>query len=244
MKCSFERWARVIPVLVVLLGGAVTSHAIAIKPVSYNMTNGYGTAVAGEYNYWDGNYSGTVGTNTINGNTVLDGGILTGGLGALTDNTIATKDWEYTENGVPGTVENFAGTGQYVGWTWGDPTITFNFASAVKIASMTFYVDNPALAHGGVAAPKSFTIGGFDYLVDTANLATGPVPISFSGLDLDTQNLTVTINRNLFPGSFWVFLSEVTFDDGTPTPVPEPSSLFLFGAGLAGAALLWKRRTV
>jgi hypothetical protein len=236
MKCSFERWTRVIPVLVVLLGGAVTSHAIAIKPVSYNMTNGYGTAAGGEYNYWDGNYSGT-------GNTVLDGSTLTGGLGALTDNTIATRDWEYTQNGIPGTVENFSGTGQYVGWTWGDPTITFNFASAVKIASMTFYVDNPALAHGGVSAPKSFTIGGLDYLVDTANLATGSVPISFSNLGLDTQNLTVTINRNLFPGSFWVFLSEVTFDDGRPSPVPEPSSLLLFGVGLAGAALLRKRRT-
>jgi hypothetical protein len=240
MKCSFERWVRVLPVFAALMGGAVTSHAVPIKPVSYNMTNGYGTAVGGEYNYWDGNYNGTVGTNTINGNTVLDGGQLTGGLGALTDGTIATKDWE---SGLD-TVENFLGTGPYVGWTWGDPTITFNFASAVKIASMTFYVDNPALAHGGVAAPKSFTIAGADYLVDTANLATGPVPISFSSLGLDTQNLTVTINRNISDTSFWIFLSEVTFDDGMPTPVPEPSSLLLFGAGLAGAALLWKRRTV
>jgi len=244
MKCSFERWAKVVPVLVALLGGAVTSHAMPIKPVSYNMTNGYGTAVGGEYNYWDGNYNGSVGFNTINGNPVKDGGSLTGGLGALTDNIIATRDWE---NGL-NTVENFAGTGPYVGWTWGDPTITFNFASAVKIASMTFYVDNPALAHGGVAAPKSFTIGtlgnNLDYLVDTAHLATGPVPISFSGLGLDTQNVTVTINRNVSDSSFWVFLSEVTFDDGMPTPVPEPSTLLLFGAGLAGATLLWKRRTV
>ena len=209
------------------------------------MTNGYGTAVGGEYNYWDGTYSGgTIGTNVINGNTVLDGGSLTGGHGALTDGNIANKDWE---SGLD-TVENFAGTGQYVGWTWGDPTITFNFAQAVKIASMTFYVDNPLDAHGGVAAPKSFTIGtagnNTDYLVDTAHLATGPVPISFSDLGLDTQNVTVTINRNLFAGSFWVFLSEVTFDDGIPTPVPEPSSLLLFGAGLAAATLLWKRRTV
>ena len=240
MKCSFERWVRVVPVFVALLGGAVTSHAMPIKPVSYDMTNGYGTAVGGEYNYWDGSYNGTVGYNTINGSPVKDGGTLTGGLGALTDNKIATTDWE---SGLD-TVENLAGTGPYVGWTWGDPTITFKFANTVKINTMTFYVDNPAGAHGGVAAPKSFTINGFDYLVDTAHLATGPVPISFSGLDLDTQNVTVTINRNLFPGSFWVFLSEVTFDDGMPTPVPEPSSLLLFGAGLAAAGLLWKRRTV
>lgn len=55
--------------------------------------------------------------------------------------------------------------------------------------------------------------------------------------DIDT--LTVTLKRNNAPNIYWVFASEVAFDDGrSPVPTPEPSTVALFGAGLAGLALL------
>lgn len=237
MKCSLRKLIYVVPFVMAVMGEALIAHAVQIMPSSYDMTNGYGVSSGGEYNYWDASYSGV-------GNKTADGALLTGGLGKLTDGVIATTDWEWHESdGTPRTVENFAGTGPYVGWTCGDPVITFKFNQA-KIDNITFYVDNPAGAYGGVAAPKSFTINGKIYTVDTTSLGSGPQVINLTNLDLDNVNdLTVIINRDLSPDSFWLFLSEVTFDDGNSVPVPEPASLILFGVGISCVVLLRNRKT-
>jgi hypothetical protein len=217
----------------------MTSQATMFHPTSYDMPNGSGVHAGGEYNYWDGSYTGSGAKNT-------DGAMLSGGLGALTDGIIATSSWEVGTS----TVENAQGTGQYVGWTGGDPTITFHFANLVNINNITFYVDNPfnnpdGNPGGGVAAPLSFTIDGL--LKQPTNPApvpaNGPLAMTVKDLGLDNVNeLSVTLNRDTNPGRFWVFMSEITFSDGLPSPVPEPSTLLLLGAGLAGVALLRKRR--
>jgi len=228
---------------IVLLGGATISYAKPVTVSSYDMPNGYGVSVGGEYNYWDAGYTGSGDKNT-------DGAFLSGGVGKLTDGVVATKSWEYNDaSGLAHTDQNLLGTGPYVGWTWGDPTLTFHFADLVNINSITFYVDNPGLdrygkPRGGVAAPKGFTIGGHFYAADSPSPGIGPLAITLSDLALDDlKDLTLTINRNLSPDTFWVFVSEVTFDDGqNPAPVPEPSSFLLMGAGIFGMAL-WRRRS-
>jgi hypothetical protein len=239
LKYSVRKIIQAVPVLVLLLGIAVIAHAVPIQPVSYDMPNGYGISVGGEYNYWDENYTGS-------GDKTVDGAPLTGGLGKLTDGIIATKSWEWTD---------VSGNGQtqqdlYVGWTWGDPTISFYFANKVNINNVTFYVDDPGNGNngnphrGGVAAPESFTINGTTHTVNNSSPGSGPLAIKISDLGLDPVDvMTVTINRDLSsPYSFWVFVSEITFDDGVPTPVPEPSTFILFGAGIAGFALLRRSR--
>jgi hypothetical protein len=269
MKWSIKRFIQVIPIVVALLSGAVISHAIPITPTSYEMPNGYGTgSYYGEYNYWDVIYSGN-GAVSGDGPSILknkQGEYLTGGLGKLTDGKIAERSWEWYEPYYEGgvllynyrTLENFYGTGPYVGWTI-SPTITFHFANPVTLDNITFYVDNPGYdkistgyykdtinPHGAVAAPTGFTIGGTSYSsgVDGNVEGTGPVAINIDDLRLaNIRDLTVTINRDIHGDArFWLFVSEITFDDGVPPPVPEPSTLVLLGAGIAGFALLRNRR--
>lgn len=246
MKRSFKKMIHVVPIVMTLMGGAVIAQAVQITPSSYNMPNGDGVASYGEYNYWDTSYTGS-------GSTTTDGASLSGGLGKLTNGVIATHDWEYLVSSGPppqyATLESAAGTGPYVGWVRGinsNPTIVFNFANPVNINTISFYVDNPLynqIYHGGVGAPSAFTIGGTTYKIDDSSLPSGVVDISLTNLGLtDISSLSVTIFQNQNPDAFWLFLSQVTFDDGTPAPVPEPASLILFGAGIAAVALLKIRR--
>lgn len=244
MKWTIKNLFRMIPIAIALLGGVEISHATQIMPASYDMPNGYGTSVGGMFNYWDANYTGS-------GATTTDGAPLTGGLGKLTDGIIATESWLWTDmSDIVYTAQNLSGTGPYVGWTWGDPTIIFHFANLVSIETISFYVDNPAngsdgYPRGGVCAPKSFTINGTEISsgVDNTLEGSGPLAISFTDLGLMSVDLlTVTINRDISGDHrFWVFLSEVTFDDQS-VPVPEPSTMMLIAPGIAGLALMRNRR--
>ncbi len=245
MKFALRTLIQVASIIIVLLGVAVISHAVQIKPVSYDMPNGSGIARGGLYNYWDVSSTGS-------GEKTTDGAQLTGVSGKLTDGLIATESWAWTD--ADGTFHTSGTLDRYVGWTWGDPTIVFHFTNQVNIDNITFYVDSPSNdklnnPQGGVAAPTGFEIGGehFDSGYDTSKKnvpGTGPVEINIDNLGLTMiQDLTVQIDRDTFGGTrFWLFCSEITFDDGQPSPVPEPSTIILFGAGIAGFALLRNRR--
>ncbi|HBA86717.1 MAG TPA: PEP-CTERM sorting domain-containing protein [Geobacter sp.] len=243
MRYPFKNLISATLTVVALLGGVAVSQATLIAPSSYDMPNGYGTSVGGEYNYWDTTYTGL-------GNKTADGAPLTGGTGKLTDGVIAAHSWEWNDaDGLPHTESSLLGDGPYVGWTWGDPTITFHFADLVDIDTITFYVDDPANdrygnPRGGVAAPENFIIGGSTYAVNSPSPGTGPLAVRFAELDLqDIEDLTVTLDREVSASMFWVFMSEVTFDDGrNPAPVPEPSSLLLVAMGGVALSFLRYRR--
>jgi VCBS repeat-containing protein len=178
-----------------------------IRPVSYDMLNGE----AGFYQYWDENYTGT-------GQTTVDLAPLSGGLGDLTDSTIATDNWNV--------VEAPPGNGPYVGWLTINPTITFNFDSTVTINTVTIYVDD-ANGFGNVRTPASaiISMGG-----TTLNRAIAdpsgstPTLVTFSNLGLTGTSLDLTLNRQ---SESWVFLSEVTFEGQTiNTPTEGDDTLF------------------
>ena len=196
----------------VIILSASALLAITLHPVSYSMLNGQ----SGSFNYWDEIYSGT-------GNPYADLSPLSGGLGDLTDGIIATQMWYYAEKP--------AGNGPYVGWYHSPIDITFYFSQSVLMNNLTIYVDDPN-GWGGVYIPKSvdITMSGStqSYSINDPPSNT-PLGITFNNLNLTGNSLQLSIHRS----KGWVFLSEVTFEG---SPIPEPGTFILLGAGLIGIA--------
>ena len=215
------------------LSGA--AHADQIYSSSYNEPNGEGQVVGGNYNYWDGSYTGGTGNPTEDG---YFGSYLSGGSGQLTNGQITEVPW-YDDS-------NDEGTGAYVGWFTFDPVITFNFSSDVTIDTVELNMDASAI--GGVYLPADVVIDGTSYSVDQSlDGSQAPIELTFSGLDLTGNSLTIELDRRVDPnysaylsdGHDWVFLNQAQFF-GPSSSVPAPAALGPFAAGLI--ALGRKRR--
>lgn len=198
-----------------VLASVVCTCALAVQvvPSSYAMRNGN----SGDYQYFDESYNGT-------GCVTCAGASLSGGLGDLTDGAIAAASWNV--------VEPPAGPGPYVGWSFINPAITFNFAGVVNIDSVTISFDSNAIT--GVFAPQAVTIAGQTFPI-TAPAQAGPFSATFNNLGFVGSSLPISITRN----GVWVFASEVQFH---ATAVPEPATSALLLAGGALVAGLARRR--
>lgn len=226
--CSITRNARpsslCLALSFALAGLAAPAHAAPLAPVSYDMLNGYGNANSGSYNYWDKAYTGS-------GNTSVDFDPLSGGLGDLTDGTIATQRWDM--------VENLEGTGPYVGWSSIYPSITFHFGATQNFGSVTVWHDD-ANGHGNVATPSAFsvTVGAKTQRFDITDPATD-TPFA-SVLNLGRGFVGDTLILQVFRYDTAVFLSEVQFTNAAA--VPEPATWAGMAVGLVGLMGLAARR--
>jgi hypothetical protein len=200
----------------------VGAGAAPLTVSSYSMYNG-GT---GSYNYQDFTYLPCPG-NDCNTTSAP----LSGGTGKLTDGVSPALSWyQYGEN-TP-----------WVGWYEGypnetNPNVTFNFAGSVTVNSVTVWVDN-TIGYGGVYLPASVSVNGTNFPIAPDNSNPDPRGYTFSGLDITGTSVDVQFFQSSFP---WIMVGEVSFD-GTVTASPEPASLALFGAGLAGIGLIRRRR--
>ena len=202
------------------LAGVGYSQGAVLAPTSYDMLNGQ----SGLYNYWDDSYSGT-------GNNQTNLAPLSGGLGDLTDRTIATASWFYTEGE----------QGPYVGWQDRDTKITFHFGQSVNVGKVVLHVDylwglgppeSVSVSMGGVSAPP--------LSVDNPS-GDGPFAITLDNLDLTGESLVLEMFvRDDSSNYDWVFLSEVEFEGAY---VPEPTTFAIWSLlGTLGIVVGWRRR--
>jgi hypothetical protein len=222
----------------------------------YNMNNGSGTGQFGDYQYWDGTYSGS-------GNKTMDNAPLTGGKGVLTNGFFANDRWDYyaTANG----------TGQYVGWNtvYQSPSILFHLGGDTTVHSMNFYVDSSYV--GLVGGPLSIVVNGVTYdsnswvmtaLTPNFGNAAGAYQITINGLNITSQDISVLMNPGpqgadalawiaqygpILDGNGqpynnqpWLMLSEVQFNG--VNAVPELSTWLMMLLGFAGVGFVAYRR--
>ena len=169
-----------------------------LPPIAYDMLNGE----AGAYAYYDDTYDG-------DGDNTVPLAPLSGGLGDLTDGTIATQHWNLTP--VP-----------YVGWQTVDPTITFHFDGQVLLGVVRLHLDDMAF---GVFPPTEITLtmGESTIVIPVDDPGENvPFALTCAGLGLvgDTLELTLT---GAGPDSF-VMVSEVGLFGG-PFQNSEPGDL-------------------
>lgn len=241
-------------VLATLAIGATPASALVLPVDYYNMNNGSGTGQFGDFQYWDGTYSGA-------GNKTVDNAPLTGGKGVLTNGFVAVDRWDYyaTANG----------TGQYVGWNtiYQNPNILFHLGGDTTVHSISFFVDNSYV--GLVGGPESIVVNGVTFnsnswtvtpLTPNSGNSGGAIQITIAGLSITSQDISVLLNPGPFgpdaiyynqhpeifgpniPGDRepWLMVSEVQFNG--VNAVPELSTWIMMLLGFAGVGFVAYRR--
>jgi hypothetical protein len=179
--------------LAAFAAGTTPAAAVVLDVSSYSMPNGDGTHVFGDFNYWDGSYTGS----GIKTGPSADNAPLSGGIGALTDHKIPTTGFDGKTLGVPNS--NVGGTGLYVGWKYLNPVITFNLAGTPTVYSINMFVNyqtftdqNPLGDNSLVGAPARIKIGNTTYI---------PTVTKLSSTD---EELTVTFKNGITATTFSV----------------------------------------
>lgn len=204
---------------------STSASAGEISATSYDLYNG-GIGGYGNVTFYDDTYTGT-------GSKTTPYAWLSGGLGDLTDGTVATHNWSDCGGASPCTQYNAV----YVAWPkYGGltflPFITFHFAPNTNI-------DEVKISMMDYASPSEvdFSMGGTTKIqtVTPEYSAGNNSWYDFTGLGLSGNSLTLTFNYNQSPPWDWLFVSEVEFY-GSQTAVPEPATMLLLGSGLIGLA--------
>ena len=133
-----------------------------------------------------------------------------------------------------------------VGWQTTLPTITFTFASAVTINSVSaFFADSDTGA--GVSLPATVTIGdaaSFSQVFAVTNPAGSGTTVEsvFNGFSITTQ--TLTLSFTLGTAQQWTMLSEVQAFGTAAVPEPASSGLALGAAALGLVATRRRRKGI
>jgi hypothetical protein len=125
----FAAVVLVISLIPTFFSAPIMADTLAI--VSYSMENGE----AGAQTYFDDTYGGPGAT----GNPNVAGSLLSGGLGQLTNGSLAVP---------PDIVE-------WIGWNVINPTITFDLGTTKTINSVSFHAANFSPGYYDIAAPGS-----------------------------------------------------------------------------------------
>jgi len=215
------------PVRVAIVAGwlAAAAQAAVLVPVSYTVPNGEGVNSGGSFNYHDDTYTGA-------GDTFVDGSLLSGGLGQLTDGVVGVQDWSQNLGLGPAY--------EWVAWRTITPAITFDLGAVFNVDEIRLHLNNRQA--GGVFLPERVTIEtsitGIDffpaatYMFSAAEAADDSA--RFTAVALGYQARYVRVNLIDGDDNRWVFLSEATIE-GT---VPAPASAF----SAAACLLMFRRR--
>ena len=130
---------------------------------------------------------------------------------------------------------------EWVGWRVANPSFTFNFGSVVSISSMTIGLNR--------------TEGAGIFTAITGSAGSNPIMIPGNTFTDGTRSDLLFIFANPVVGSTfqlsltdgntgrWIFIDEITFDDGRPTSViPLPGTFALMFPALALIGVFARRR--
>ena len=196
--------------------GSFETHTGKVATVGIGSTSITGWTVVGNYISMVSNasFSGT-GITASDGNWLLD---LTGNVGrggGLISDAFATEI---------GTTYNLlfdVGAFNYLGTSYGNAIVDV-WINGIAMGS---FKNINSLSHSG----SDWETKSFDFTADSASTR-----VEFrSSLSTASSNLGVGLDN-----------IRVTSSIGTPSPVPEPLSLALFGVGLAGLALNRRRKSI
>jgi hypothetical protein len=190
--------------------GSTSAMAGLVTVTSYDMNNGNGaaqfTTPTGGQNYFDFTYTQTGqsapdsnANKNGSGNSLIptpansNAAPLTGGTGLLTNGVIPTVNYSLVTG---------ATSGQYVGWKYQDPTITFHLTNGQSVGQIQLFV--AANNSGGlVGAPANVTLTtinalGVSTLLPTADYTeTTASYMNSPSTDVITLTLNQSISSNL-----------------------------------------------